>query len=450
MSKNFNNNTNVDSSLNLQIASLNTNLLTNYPTNSTISTLMANTVQSQTTLRDAAIASSLASANLFTSNSLLNYSSTILTNTAISNAINLNNTSNIAYTNSKIVTEVVDRNTAITANNTANLALAKTHTATQSFSDVIIANKLLFSGIADGSLSYGYNASGMVQCVNIGQNSNSNAMNSVCIGHNTKSINGFNIAVGTYANANALNAIAIGYNALNQSNVANIGCICIGSNSNIAYSTAFQNSTAIGINSQITASDQIQLGVGTSTVNCFNITPVNVIATNITTTNLTTTNLTTSNLTSNINNNNLTIISYNTLPLFLSQKYVGFMTSSLSLKSISAFNTYLNLASIAIIPGVFLIQFQINYNYSIGNMLSWWSFGVGTSATNLDIQACKSYCSSSTALPFPVSNSYMFTSTVSQTIYLNTFLSDFDNTNLTVANLSNFSIGSKLTICRIA
>ena len=126
------------------------------------------------------------------------------------------------------------------------------------------------------------------------------------------------------------------------------------------------------------------------------------------------------------------------------------MTSSLSLKSISAFNTYLNLASIAIIPGVFLIQFQINYNYSIGNMLSWWSFGVGTSATNLDIQACKSYCSSSTALPFPVSNSYMFTSIVSQTIYLNTLISDYDNANLTIGNLSNFSISAKLTVCRIA
>ena len=126
------------------------------------------------------------------------------------------------------------------------------------------------------------------------------------------------------------------------------------------------------------------------------------------------------------------------------------MSSALSLKTISAFNTYLNLASIAIIPGVFLIQFQINYNYSIGNMLSWWSFGVGTSATNLDIQACKSYCSSSSALPFPVSNSYMFTASVAQTIYLNTFISDFDNTNITVANLSNFSISAKLTVCRIA
>ena len=54
MSKNFNNNTIVDSSLILQVATLNTNLLTNYPTNTVISTLLANTVQSQTVLRDSA------------------------------------------------------------------------------------------------------------------------------------------------------------------------------------------------------------------------------------------------------------------------------------------------------------------------------------------------------------------------------------------------------------
>ena len=485
MSKNFNNNTIVDSSLNLQVATLNTNLLTNYPNNSTISALLASTVQNQTTLRDTAISNALIPyTTTSTMNALLtNYTNTIalnailntnllnqqtLTNTNIANAITSNNAnyltstltntaiSNVSsaqttYTNTKIATEVVDRNTAIMNNNLSNLSLAKSFTATQSFSDVIIANKLLFSSIGDGSLSYGYTAVGISQCINIGQNSSSNAINSTCLGHNTKAINGFNIAIGCYANANAVNMVSIGYNAGNQSNANNIGCICIGSNSNIGYGATFQNSVAIGINSQITASDQVQLGVSTSTVNCFNITPVNVTATNITGTNITaTTNLTTPNLTSSIHNVGQQIISYNSLPLFLSQKYIGFLTSSVTLKTISAFNTYLNLASIAIIPGVFLIQFQINYNYSIGNMLSWWSYGVGTSVSNIDIQACKNFCSSSTILPFPVSNSYMFTSSVSQTIYLNTFISDFDNTNLTIANLSNFSIAGKISICRIA
>ena len=220
----------------------------------------------------------------------------------------------------------------------------------------------------DGSLSYGYNASGTTQCINIGQNSNSNAINSTCIGHNTKSLNGFNVCIGTYANANALNMIAIGYNASNQSSGANVGCICIGSNSNIPYNTAFQNSTAIGINSQITASDQVQLGVGTSTVNCFNITPVNVIATNITTTNLTTTNLTTTNLTTSTTNTNLTIISYATLPLFITQKYVGYLQSTNSLKFYTSFNNFVNLSQISLSVGIWIVQYQISYNYSASNI----------------------------------------------------------------------------------
>ena len=44
MSKNFNNNTIVDSSLNLQVATINSNLLTNYPTNSAISSLMTTVI----------------------------------------------------------------------------------------------------------------------------------------------------------------------------------------------------------------------------------------------------------------------------------------------------------------------------------------------------------------------------------------------------------------------
>ena len=162
-----------------------------------------------------------------------------------------------------------------------------------------------------------------------------------------------------------------------------------------------------------------------------------------------TTNITSTNSNCNICNVNQSIISYNSLPLFLSQKYIGFMTAASSLKFVSVYNTYINLASLAIIPGVFLIQYQINYNYSISNLLSWWSYGIGTNTLNLDIQSCKNYGSSSTSLPYSVSNSYMYTATSSQTIYLNTFLSDYDNT-VTVANLANFSIAAKLSICRIA
>ena len=126
------------------------------------------------------------------------------------------------------------------------------------------------------------------------------------------------------------------------------------------------------------------------------------------------------------------------------------MNSALSLKNVTAFNVYTNLCQISVIPGVYLIQFQMNYNYSASNLVSWLNFGIGTTSSNFDIQACKSYCSSSPSIPFNISNSYMYSANASMIIYLNAFLNDFDNTTLTVANLSNISIASKLTICRIA
>ena len=300
------------------------------------------------------------------------------------------NTNSTAYTNSKISTEVTR----------ADLAL----------SNAIIANNLLYTVTS-----------------NIGVGSQ---FNSTSIGQATKTLSGFSVLIGNNS-ATSNYGIAVGYNSGQNCNINNSSCSFFGSNSGITAGSSYINSTAIGSGALITSSYQTVIGDSITTTYSANVT--------------------TPNLTSTTHNVNLQIISYNTIPLFLSQKYIGFMTSSLSLKSILAFNTYLNLASIAIIPGVFLIQFQINYNYSIGNMLSWWSFGVGTTATNnLDIQACKSYCSSSSNLPFSVSNSYMFTANVAQTIYLNTFISDFDNTNITVANLSNFSISAKLTVCRIA
>ena len=527
MSKNFNNNTNVDSSLNLQVATLNSNLLTNYPTNTTISTLMASIISSQVADRTTAISAALASANLFTSNKLLNYmtttlinsflSSTITTqsnlrdaaistalssanafttsslssallpysttlsisgqinnslasyatiaalsaytttigmnlllsnyasNTSVTSMVNTSNLSQTSYINSKILTEVNDRNIAIGLNNISNLSLSKIYTATQSFSDVIIANKLTFSTIADGSLSYGYNATGTTQCINIGQNSSSTTMNSTCIGHNTKSLNGFNVCVGTYSNANAVNMISIGYNSGNQSNSNNMGCIFIGANNNVAYTTTYNNSVALGTNSQITANDQIQLGVSTSTVNCFNITPVNVPSTNINTINLTTTNIT-----SSINNINVSIIKYTSLPVFSNQTYIGFSQSVNALKFYSAFNSVLNLCQITLLPGVYIIQYQISYNYSLNTIQSWHTFGIGTTTSVFDIQSIKSILSSNTSTPATVSNSYCYTMQTSGIVYLNTMISDFDNTNLTTSLLTNFAIAPKFSIYRIA
>ena len=440
MSKNFNNNTNNnDNSINLQIASLNSNLLTNYPTNTAISTLLASTVQSQTTLRDSAISASLASANLFTSNSLLNYSSTILTNTAISNAINLNNTSNIAYTNSKIVTEVVDRNTAITNNNTANLALAKTYTAAQTFSDILLSGTIKYQSIVN-SIALGFNsASSLNNSCAYGSNSQAGMNNCVALGDTSVCGSYFCTAIGQNSFSSGQGTTSLGCNAGKlgagvQTSVMNF-CTYIGANTGCDAAANYVYASAIGAGAQITASNTVQVGRINDTLNTSNI-----IATNITTT----------NLTSTIHNVNQQIITYSTIPIFSSQRYIGFMNSALSLKNVTAFNVYTNLCQISVIPGVYLIQFQMNYNYSASNLVSWLNFGIGTTSSNFDIQACKSYCSSSPSIPFNISNSYMYSANASMIIYLNAFLNDFDNTTLTVANLSNISIASKLTICRIA
>ena len=536
MSKNFNNNTIVDSSLNLQVATLNTNLLTNYPTNTAISTLLASTVQSQTVLRDSAISASLSAANLFTSNSLLNYMTTSLINsllastittqsnlrdTAIASALSAYTTTNAmnillastitsqsnlrdsaiatslaaanafttsalipysttlsisgqinnslisansfttsalsSYTNTISLNAIINTNalnqstvlnnniaTAINTNNTVYLAnLLSTNYLTSTLTNNAITassnsnnvfstaytNTKITTEItrADLALSNAITANNLLYTpsTNIGQNTQ---FNSTSIGQGIKALSGFSVLLGNNSAASNY-GIAIGYNSGQNCNIANASCSFFGSNSSITPGSSFTNSTAIGSGAIISSSNQIMLGDVNTTAYCANIT--------------------TPNLTSTIHNVNQQIVSYNTIPIFLSMKYIGFMNSALSLKNISAFNTYTNLASISIIPGVYLIQFQMNYNYSASNLLSWINYGVGTTSSNLDIQACKSYCSSSPSVPFNISNSYIYTAATSLIIYLNAFLNDFDNTTLTVANLSNISIASKLTICRI-
>ena len=426
------------------------------------SILLASTISGQVSDRTNAIATSLASANAFTTSALSNYTTTTAMNllltsyvssTVVNSMLNTSNLSQTSYINSKILSEISDRNIAIAANNTANLALAKIYTATQSFSDVIIANKLSFSSVGDQTTQYGYNCTSGAQCVNIGISSNSvGQINSVGIGCFTKNFNGFNISVGSYANS-YLNCVSIGYNAGNNANVlgSNTGNTYIGSNANMLDSNnSFSSSTCIGINSKITASDQIQLGVSTSTVNCFNITPVNITSTTINSTTINSNNLTTTNLTSTIHNIGQQIISYSTLPLFISQKYVGFMQSSNTLKFYSSFNNFINLCQISVSVGIYIIQYQISYNYATTNVLAWHTYGIGVSSTDLSIQSVKTYTSSTPSVPFTASNSYVYSVSTASIIYLNSMISDFDNTNLTTALLSNFTVSSRLTIIRIA
>ena len=115
----------------------------NYTTTSGINTLLTSTIASQVIARDNAVAlainnnnanytTTLLLATLINNNIVANnllYSTTIATNSAITSAINLNNTSNISYTNTAISNEIVRANAYIVTNNVNNLALAKTYTA---------------------------------------------------------------------------------------------------------------------------------------------------------------------------------------------------------------------------------------------------------------------------------------------------------------------------------
>ena len=254
------------------------------------------------------------------------------------------------------------------------------------------------------------------------------------------------MAIGCYSCSNALNSVAIGYNAGNQSNSNNTGCIYIGSNSNINYTTTYTNSTAIGYNSVINNSNTIQLGRDLiDTTNCYALTTTNLTGTNITNTNLSSTNITTSNL---ISNGTITY-NYSTLPLLTSYKVNGFSSSINNVKNILAYDTFLNCSVITLPCGVYYINYYYNINYSSATVNYWLNYGLGSSASVIDIQANKSYCSSNTSNVYNCANSYCFTSTNGSILYQNVMMNSFDNT-IPVANLPNFTFASRITATRVA
>ena len=157
MSKNFNNNSIVDSTLNLTVQNL-TNTVSLLPTQSNvnttvtnaivannlsytttigINTLLTNTVSTQVVARDTAINNSIVSNNLLytnTTNLQLLYPlktdvTTLLANYALTTAL----TSAININNNTINTNIINNTNS---NNTANLALIKTFTAKQIFTDL--------------------------------------------------------------------------------------------------------------------------------------------------------------------------------------------------------------------------------------------------------------------------------------------------------------------------
>ena len=347
------NNLNYTTSL-LTTTLINNNIIANnllYTNTTNLNILLANAVTS----RDAAISTASSSCNTFSS----------------------------AYTNTKISTEVSDRNAAIATNNVNNLALIKTYTVDQNFTNINVSGKININAISDGTTQYGYNSSAGNQCIAIGISANSanGQINSTCVGHNSKCVNGYGLALGCYSCSNAINCVAIGYNAGNQSNSNNSGCIYIGCNSNINYTTTHTNSVCIGIGSMISNSNTIQLGRDLlDTTNCYALT----------TTNLTGTTATINNL----NINNTTTYNYSSLSGLSSFKNQGFSSNTSTLKNIYAYDTIYNCNTITLPCGVYFINYKFELNYNVSQINYFLNFGLGSTSLLLDLQQNKNYCSS--------------------------------------------------------
>ena len=410
---------------------------TNYTSNLLLGTLINNNIVANNLLYTNTTNLNILLANAVTSRDL-----------AISTASSSCNTYSTAYTNTKISTEVSDRNTAITNNNAINLALIKSYSVDQNFTNINLTGKINFTILGDTSTNYGFNSFAGSQCIAIGVNANNILqMNSLCIDFSSRNLAGGSISIGSYALTYS-NCIAIGYNSANQSNSQNTNNTYLGYNANIPLNSSYSNSTAIGYNSIINNSNTIQLGRDLlDTTNCYALTTTNLTATNITNTNLTATTATINNLSLN----STTTFNYTTLPTFSSFKNQGFSSTSSNLKNIYAYDTIYNCNSITLPCGVYFINYKFELNYNVTQTTYWLNFGLGSTALLIDLQQNKNYCSSAGNInsTYLCSNSYCFVRTNGSVIYQNVMMNAFDNT-ISVVNLAQFIISAKMTAIRIA
>ena len=421
--RDFNNNMgNITDIYNSQNA---TNLvISGLPTKSDVNTSITNNNLNYTTTL---LTTALINNNIIANNLL--YSTTSVVNTAISNAINLNNTSNVSYINSKISTEVTDRNTAINNN---NLLYPTSVLMNSTITSAITNNNLLYStsSLMNSSINSAITTNNLLYtttgAIGVGWQ-----FNSVYLGPNVKLLNGFSTSIGNNSSCSAY-SVAVGYNAGNLSNVGNTSCCYIGANLNPIQGSSHINSVAIGSGAVFTDSNQIQLGTSITTTNC---------------TNLTSTSATINNLSLN----STTTYNYTTLPTFSSFKNQGFSSTTSNLKNVYAYDTIYNCNSITLPCGVYFINYKFELNYNVTQTNYWLNFGLATTALLLDLQQNKNYCSSAGNInsTYICSNSYCFISTNGSVVYQNVMLNAFDNT-ISIANLSQFIISAKMTAIRIA
>ena len=339
---------------------------------------------------------------LITSNNL-NYTTTLLTSTLISNQI--------------------------TANNLLLLATSKTYTTIQSFTAGIETKSISITSQNNNNLTIGYLTSQTgSQSILLGVQSSCNSYNSVAIGFTSNANANYCVGIGALSNMNniAIGNTSIGYNSgVSLNNVNNTYNTCIGYNANILGNT-INNSTAIGCNSMAITSNSIYLGTASETTY---IQGKLNLATNYT-------------------------LSYSVLPSFTSSQigYINSITKSTNTTFVS-YDSILNLSSLSLTTGIYIIQYsnlQIALTSSTIGEISkgWLNLGFSISSSDISIHPNKSYFYTSNISYHSISNSFYYVANTAQTIYLNSQVLSNDSSGLG----SKYFIASNFTfsVIRIA
>ena len=433
MSKNLNNNYSSDSTTNLQITSLTTNLATLSSSISTLATVSyvdfsVNTSYLQSyTVGNFSISAAITLNNTAYVLPLLStYMTSILTTSLINSLISTNNTVYIANLLSSTLTSQntlrdTAISTAISSAKTSYLSSSNTYTANQVFSSIttnIINYVPSFNSINLGTGSIGVN------CTSIG--SGLSALSCSIVGANTMLLNtGSNNCVlacnSLNNNTTGKNLICIGNSSGSNQTVGNNNCY-IGAESNT--SGLWSNSCAIGYGSMITQSNQIQLGSSSETVFC-----------------------------NKISAPNNQILTYSTIPSTVSNQ-VGYQVSNSGTIAISFIsNSYINISLCTLPVGIYIVNYSMNlYSTSTTTGVvekSFVEYGISTTSTSNNIQNKKTYFSVPTSLSHSLTNTICYVST-GLTIFLNATLPSQDLTNNALTASSFYVNNANIKCTRIA
>ena len=405
--------------------------LNNYLSSTATTTLIYNNIINNNLLYTSTLnlntllANAATSSNNYTNTLISNYQTSVLTNAAILAAQTSCNTTSTNYTNNKIITEISDRNTAITNNNALMLRTSKTYTSTQIFSNIVVLGNL--NSISIGNLTNGsiLPAAVSTQSTAIGCSSSANAYSASALGFQSNAAGQYSVSIGYNSLSNGNNTISIGSSAgLNQNASGQINNLFLGSNTSINSGGNFSNSCCIGYGANIYASNQIMMGTSTETVVC----PGRL------------------NLATNYS------LMYTNLPVFSSSQIGYISNASKANITFINFDSFINVNSIVLSPGVYIINFT--FNLSSNSIIfpsvterMWLGFGLGSTVNDLLIINKRLNFVTSNAIFHYFAESFFFTATTSTTVYANAQIPSIDSSG----SASRFYItGQNISALRIA